>query len=127
MLMGLGLHTVQLLFPRKVINSGLCSIPEHLPRGLQGARAARVLLRGISPLTSPYCVCWAWQGLVTGEFSEAKEGMRLERTETKAAESQILKSGERICATWLMIHAVEVALFHAWFVKEDYELANVRP
>lgn len=26
-----------------------------------------------------------------------------------------------------MIHAVEVALLHAWFVEEDYELANVRP
>lgn len=36
-IMGLGLHTVQLLYPGKVINSGLCSNPEHLPRALQGA------------------------------------------------------------------------------------------
>lgn len=36
-IMGLGLHTVQLLYPGKVINSGRCSIPEHLPRALQGA------------------------------------------------------------------------------------------
>lgn len=26
-----------------------------------------------------------------------------------------------------MVHTAEVALLHAWFVKEDYELANVRP
>lgn len=87
MLMGLGRHAVQLLYPGKVINSGLCSIPEHLSRGLQGARAARVLLRG-TPFSS-HTIAFAGPGRSwshTRQLSEAKEDMRLERTETKAAE-----------------------------------------
>ena len=94
MLMGLGLHTVRLLYARKTISSGLRSITEHLPRCLQGAGAAKVLLTGthlLLHLTGSQ-LCWAWQdtmrdqGLVAGDFSEVKAGVRLERKEPKEAE-----------------------------------------
>lgn len=140
-----GLQAVHLLYPRNPISSGLsaqsqstcCSAykePEQPTSfssweltscfallGLSFARPGRTLqeTRDWSQGTSLRSKqVWGWKGRSPRRQSSG-EGWKPKQN-TK-------KSGEKVYATWLMVHTAEVALLHAWLVKEDYELANVRP